>query len=1548
MQRMPEGTAGQTSVLSPPHVLEPVTVEKCALTFILDFEAHSLSAHCVVALVGEEAAPEVCLHINECLQILDVHVEGTDLRLDFILDKYFPTGFAALEGSQMMRVLVPQEAWQSGEFYSIRLQVKYRVLPGSTALIWMDGSDDDDAQMAMTQDQPGWASALFPCQGYDMLLAARDNVKRLWLHHPLFLETLVDPNQQAHHLSVIQSCVDSEEMFLALSSLVGTLSKTNCAAGDVAMNIAIAQACLVQRQWARALELYLLSFALLVAAPWDDCIDQQVWDVSAEDVLYNVARIVGLVAGGDDDALLAPAEAVSRLAWRPAPRPQFANRLLPWSRRQCRGPRTLSGACLGFGKIHVQPQDFEGAAAALCSEFGAFHSAEWINVLDPEEQFPIGRGTSGELFIVPVGTPYPNLWHALHWWVPALVHKQEQGWDPSKIHVGVVFDSRPRNGQRWEVEMPGSDTERFAAFHGVILRLLSSNPVRFVAHEGNMSCFAEASVGFRSFRYDLVTPQVTRQDVEVFRRALQTAVGMDRRPLNTESGSFPRVLIIQREKGQPRYIVNLGHMLRVLRRSHGFVTDWQQLEKHALLEQFSLVAQTNILVGAHGAGLAWMVAMETGSAVVELMPGNLPRFVMCMESWDHLRNQRHSIYGGLAMLAGQHHVCVRGNTSLADHEVRNFREELIYLPLPSVAQAILQAVAIVRQKSIVKILTRNGMDEQAIRSSYLLRLWVPENMLAIAAGGRLEKEPPVRMNGHLEYAYCFDWKMPARSLTFIAGSFGQISGRFSTFFGLTPPGSIQKAAEEIEDSLQPFHDALMHMFKDDDKAGPAGGPVLQLARQRDDYLPTCSKKRCEHRFQYHAVDSRHPQVPNMDLSERQFLNVVLLPAHVCPQGGRGVLRLLILPMYMLSAGKVMWYALELCLVKAWLGISDCALSWRDRWLCSGLELYVLQHLMRDAHGDAASMLHLSFLWRGFCRAAQQLPEHGAESRPRCAARTWEKRLGELQELVGGDLAMYLWLGQSLPPEENEALVRRLRRKCREAPISEEVALAAVKAHSELPMSLTEWPPDDWCAEQLRKQLRAASSLAEVREVEKVASAWEDIIPVEVVGGSENKLNKLIIRTAIHVKVKWTVLQQLFFLDLLQDSTSVYRDSVVHIGNAYGFNASSNVDVLRRWCMILIKHNCQDHVGVLETCLELQREVAHFSSIFAAMVERAQSVTRLCMIGENCRKYGHERWCFGGWGIEPRLQFDVQIKTYVTGSCAAVCVVLPQHVHAGEPEHLEKQWQEAVAPVLTEQHTIAGDLALRVGSLESEVNVAIAARLEKLEKEVFAVSCRLQVHQLDFDAKGPTSMIGVIEADPKRAIERLDSKLDGAVHQLIEQVQQLRSVTSERFRETEQKIADCEAALTGVCAPHAGREVGREADGLVQSELQDFRPIGAALAKTTSSRSPGRLDPAGALRNASPAARPLCRRRGWASGAFRTGPASPSVQPVQTESVDFFVPRAAAAVLPDANIQELVDRVSEMQREAVPNFAGVWDVSDRIARDLGAEASPIDTDDMDAW
>ena len=445
-------------------------------------------------------------------------------------------------------------------------------------------------------------------QGYDVLLASRDNVKRLWLHHPHFVESLVDPNQQAHHFSVMQSCVDSEEMLVAFSNFELTLSKTNCVAGDVATNMAIAQACLLQRQWARAAELYFLSFALVVAAPWTDCLDQKFWDISAEDVVYNVARLAGLAgAKMQDDAFLTPAEAVRMLGWRQSPSGPSARsagsarsaRLLPWTGRHCKGPRVLSRACLGRGQLHVLPEDFEGASAALCSEFGAFDTTPWISTLGSAEE---RRGQSrellpGSLYVFPVGTPYPNLWHALHWWVPTLALKQEHGWDPSHTHVGIVFDSKLRNGQRWDVDRPFStDTERFLSFHDAILRLLSHHPIRFVAHEVNMSCFTAATVGFRSFRYDMVTTQIRHQDLEAFRNSFHAAANMQRGPSELEkglNGFLPRVLMIQREPGQARSITNLAKMQSILRRNPDFVTDIQQLESSSLLEQFSMVSQAS-------------------------------------------------------------------------------------------------------------------------------------------------------------------------------------------------------------------------------------------------------------------------------------------------------------------------------------------------------------------------------------------------------------------------------------------------------------------------------------------------------------------------------------------------------------------------------------------------------------------------------------------------------------------------------------------------------------------------------------------------------------------------------------------------------------------------------------------------------------------------------------------------------------------------------------------------------------------------------------------
>ena len=49
------------------------------------------------------------------------------------------------------------------------------------------------------------------------------------------------------------------------------IDRTNCVSGDVASNIAVAQACILQGRWDRAADLLLLAFALVVLAPWRDC-----------------------------------------------------------------------------------------------------------------------------------------------------------------------------------------------------------------------------------------------------------------------------------------------------------------------------------------------------------------------------------------------------------------------------------------------------------------------------------------------------------------------------------------------------------------------------------------------------------------------------------------------------------------------------------------------------------------------------------------------------------------------------------------------------------------------------------------------------------------------------------------------------------------------------------------------------------------------------------------------------------------------------------------------------------------------------------------------------------------------------------------------------------------------------------------------------------------------------------------------------------------------------------------------------------------------------
>ena len=554
-------------------------------------------------------------------------------------------------------------------------------------------------------------------KGYDIYLSAKDLLKSLWLQHHSFPDSLVDVGQGAHHMVIGQSCPDADFTLRTLENIQAYVGQITCAPGEAATHILMAHSCLLRREWQRAAELLLICLALAAAAPWQGCMDARLWDFSAEDVAYNAARLAG--AARLEGGLEHPSAAPRLLAWRPSP-----HRLIPAAPARCTGAASLPGGlCLRGGKLLVPPG--AGADLALCTEFGVFErraraldAGAWASL--QAEAVADGR----QAFLIPVGNPYPNLWHALHWWVPALAEKRSRGLRREEVRIILAFEGCRADGSPWwledgQEEWPkrGDDDDdvmaEFLAFHEPITSVLSAAPpILLHVRPRRPICFPSGVAGTPSFRYDLQAPQVTAQGMELFRAEVAAAAPTSPGALADPGARRPglvRVLLLQREAEQARWISNLEGVQRVLRgceRSgprpiRSVVQDMASLP---LLAQFALAADSDVLIGAHGAGLAWLVAMPDGAAVLEVMPRSLPRHIVCVESWDHARNLRDGIYGGLARVAGRHHICLTSNESSAEAAamvpsdepwVDNFRHRQVEVPLASFARRFREAVAMV-------------------------------------------------------------------------------------------------------------------------------------------------------------------------------------------------------------------------------------------------------------------------------------------------------------------------------------------------------------------------------------------------------------------------------------------------------------------------------------------------------------------------------------------------------------------------------------------------------------------------------------------------------------------------------------------------------------------------------------------------------------------------------------------------------------------------------------------------------------------------------------
>ncbi len=71
-------------------------------------------------------------------------------------------------------------------------------------------------------------------------------------------------------------------------------------------------------------------------------------------------------------------------------------------------------------------------------------------------------------------------------------------------------------------------------------------------------------------------------------------------------------------RNDSRKITNIDYVKDKLK---PYSINYIYLENHTIKEQIEIIANTNILIGVHGAGLSWCIFMKNGSKLIEMYPG---------------------------------------------------------------------------------------------------------------------------------------------------------------------------------------------------------------------------------------------------------------------------------------------------------------------------------------------------------------------------------------------------------------------------------------------------------------------------------------------------------------------------------------------------------------------------------------------------------------------------------------------------------------------------------------------------------------------------------------------------------------------------------------------------------------------------------------------------------------------------------------------------------------------------------------------------------------
>eukprot|EP00419_Tripos_fusus_P063920 CAMPEP_0172923216 /NCGR_PEP_ID=MMETSP1075-20121228/209309_1 /TAXON_ID=2916 /ORGANISM="Ceratium fusus, Strain PA161109" /LENGTH=331 /DNA_ID=CAMNT_0013783657 /DNA_START=103 /DNA_END=1095 /DNA_ORIENTATION=- len=291
-----------------------------------------------------------------------------------------------------------------------------------------------------------------------------------------------------------------------------------------------------------------------------------------------------------------------------------------------------------------------------------------------------------------------NIWHNVHWLIPAVARlhadPESKRFVPHSIVLVLLFEGYKFDEHKMDVSAPapdnidastefdGSAVDAWVVRQAPFLRLLTASPP-VLFHMTERRCFRHLLWGHSEMRADrdLAHRHATGQrDVQLFRDVLHSVYGDDMRLIAdmfwqpaSQSAMLTaerhtKVLVLQRDVPDKRAFLDLNKLvaagLHPLAASGSVI--WQtitDLAKCPLIKQAAIMSTTEVLVGAVGAGLAWLVVMRSGSQVLEWLPQGVPESLYrCSEAWNA---DSFGMFGGLGRLAGVDHVCLRSEATAA-------------------------------------------------------------------------------------------------------------------------------------------------------------------------------------------------------------------------------------------------------------------------------------------------------------------------------------------------------------------------------------------------------------------------------------------------------------------------------------------------------------------------------------------------------------------------------------------------------------------------------------------------------------------------------------------------------------------------------------------------------------------------------------------------------------------------------------------------------------------------------------------------------------------